>query len=66
MLGSKVMPNSYSNRISFVVVIVAGALIYWYWEAMVISYLAVRTPSLPIVTLHDLVKKSKLKVTVIK
>ena len=66
MLGSKVMPNSYSSRISFMTVIVAGALIYWYWEAMVISYLAVRTTQLPIITLHDLVKKSKLKVTFIQ
>jgi hypothetical protein len=47
-------------------VIVAGALIYWHWEAMVISYLAVRTTQLPIITLQDLVKKSKLKVTMIQ
>ena len=65
MLGSKVMPNSYSNRISFLTVITAGALIYWYWEAMVISYLAVRTTELPIVTLEDLVKNSNLKVNMI-
>ena len=66
MLGNQIIPNSYSSRISFLTVIVAGALIYWYWEAMLISYLAVRTTELPIITLQDLVKKSNLKVTTIQ
>ena len=65
MLGSRVMPNLYSNRIAFVTVIFAGTLIYWHWEAMVISYLSVRTVELPIVTLVDLLKRSNLKVDIL-
>ena len=56
------MPNYYSNRIAFASVIVAGTLIYWHWEAMVISYLAVRTTQLPITTLNELLTKSNYKV----
>ena len=62
MLGNKVMPGSFSNRISFITVMLASILIYYHWEAMVISYLAVRTTQLPIITLQDLVKNSNLKV----
>ena len=62
MMGSEVMPKKYSNRISFFTVVIAGTLFYWYWEAMVISYLSVRTIQLPILTLHDLIRKSDLKV----
>ena len=62
MQGSTVMPTLYSNRIAFASVMIGGMLIYWYWEAMVISYLAVRTIQLPIITLEEIVKKSNLKV----
>ena len=62
MMGSEMMPKTYSNRISFFTVVIAGTLFYWYWEAMVISYLSVRTIQLPILTLHDLIRKSDLKV----
>ena len=62
MLGNKIMPGSYSNRISFITVMIASILIYYHWEAMVISYLAVRTTQLPIITLQDLVQNSNLKV----
>ena len=63
MLGCNAMPQTSSNRISFFTIFITGALVYWYWEAMVISYLAVRTVQLPINSLYDLLKKSKLKVT---
>ena len=62
MLGNKVMPAASYNRISFVTVIFASTLLYYHWEAMVISYLAVKTTQLPIITLQDLVQKSNLKV----
>ena len=64
MMGSKVMPERYSSRIFFLTVVILGALVYWYWEAMVISYLAVRTIQLPIMTLQDLLYKSDLKVKI--
>ena len=62
MQGWSKTPQSYQNRIAFACVMIAGMLLYWHWEAMVISYLAVRTVQLPIITLEDLVKKSNLKV----
>ena len=43
-------------------VIFGSTLIYYHWEAMLISYLAVKTTQLPIITLQDLLKKSNLKV----
>ena len=62
MLGNKVLPAASYNRISFVTVIFASTLLYYHWEAMVISYLAVKTTQLPIITLQDLIQKSNLKV----
>lgn len=62
MLGSSAMPNSYSNRIAFISIVVGGTLIYWYWEAMLTSYLAVRTPKQAITTLSDLAQNPNFKV----
>ena len=39
----------------------AGTLLYWHWEAMIISYLAVRTISLPFNSLEELVLNTDYK-----
>ena len=47
-----------SNKIATISVILGGTFIYWHWEAMLISFLAVRKIGLPLMTLKDLSKSS--------
>lgn len=61
MLGNTVLPSKSSARIAFATVFIGGIVLYYYWEAMLISYLAVRKIQLPIRTLEDL-QKSNYKV----
>ena len=58
------LPGSSSNRIVYGSVILAGMMIFYYWEAMLISYLAVRKTQLPFVTLADLVARDDFKLLV--
>jgi ABC-type amino acid transport substrate-binding protein len=48
----------FSNRVALTSVFFGGALIFWHWEAMLISFLAVRKIVLPIRTLQDLSLRS--------
>ena len=49
------------NRILF-----AGIVIYYYWEAMLISYLSTRFIALPFTNIRDLVENSDFKIALIK
>ena len=40
----------------------ASVLLYWHWEAMLISYLATRVIVLPFNNIDELVKKSSFKI----
>ncbi len=51
------------NRIAFFTVILAGGLIFYHWEAMLISYLAVRTTVLPFRSIEELYTKTNYKVS---
>ena len=62
MQGWSQTPGSYQNRIVFVFVMIAGMLLYWHWEAMVISYLAVRKIVLPYTSFEQLLSSSSDKV----
>ena len=62
MQGNRIMPSRTSNRIAFASILLGGITMYYLWEAMLISYLAVRKVSLPLRTLNDLSKKSEYKV----
>ena len=62
MESSGVLPRINSSRIAFATVILASMMIYFYWEAMLISYLAVRKPKLPFTTLEELSENSNYKV----
>ena len=57
-------PNSVANRILFYCIMLGGSLIYWHWEAMIISYLAVRTTVLPFSSMEEMVQKTNYKVLV--
>ena len=62
MEANGILPRADSNRIAFASVILASMIIYYYWEAMLISYLAVRKTQLPFTTLEELSVNSKYKV----
>ena len=56
MLGNTYLPTKNSSRIAFSTVFIGGIVLYYYWEAMLISYLAVRKIELPFRTLEELDK----------
>ena len=64
MHSTRVMPNLNSHMIGFGSVMLAGIVIYYYWEAMLISYLAVRRTELPFKTMSDLAANSNYKLLV--
>ena len=61
MRTTSTMPFSYSSRITFFTIMLAGSFLYWHWEASVISFLSVRKTDLPIRTLKDVLEKTNLK-----
>ena len=64
MHETEATPTTYSNTIAFLCVFLGGVVIYYYWEAMLLSYLAVRKIQLPFKTLSDLAETSKYKLFV--
>ena len=54
--------NLSSNRLVFASVLLAAVCIYYNWEAMLISHIAVRTIKLPFKTLDDLAQAYDYKV----
>ena len=42
-----VEPSSWKARIAFISLMLGGTLVFWHWEAMLISYLATRVTVLP-------------------
>jgi hypothetical protein len=61
--GWSVTPVAIHNRIAFYSVMLSGALIYWHWEAMIISYLAVRTIVLPFNSIEELLQNTDTNVS---
>ena len=60
--GWPVTPLCTGNRILFYVIILTGAVVYWHWEAMIISYLAARSLVLPFQSMDDFEANTNLKV----
>ena len=65
MHGDARLPNLSSNRVAFASVIFSASLLYYHWEAMLISYVAVRKLSLPFTTLEELADNSDYKVNML-
>ena len=59
--GWSVTPSSARGRIFFLAIMVGGSLIFWHWEAMIISYLAVRVPAIPFRNLEELLRLTDKK-----
>ena len=45
-------------------ILLTSVLLYWHWEAMLISYLATRKIVLPFNNVEELVKKSNYKIAI--
>ena len=45
--------------------IVVGALLYWHWEAMLVSYLAIRKTVLPFATLEEMYTNTPFRLAMI-
>ena len=58
MRSWSISPEKMSGRIAFVVLIYASILLYYHWEAMLISYLATRVIVLPFNNIRELVDQS--------
>lgn len=59
------VPRTYVPKFMFLVVSLAGSLIYWHWEAMLISFLAVKTKALPFNNLLNLMQDTNLKIALL-
>ena len=57
-------PGTSQNRIAFLFVMISGMLLYWHWEAMIISYLAVNKEVIPYKSFEQLLSSSNDKVYV--
>ena len=64
MRGDTILPNSNSNRIAFVIALVGGIVMYYNWEADLISYLTIKRIKLPFSNLQELAENSKYRVIV--
>eukprot|EP00095_Tigriopus_kingsejongensis_P012527 maker-scaffold455_size166772-snap-gene-0.36 protein:Tk12527 transcript:maker-scaffold455_size166772-snap-gene-0.36-mRNA-1 annotation:"hypothetical protein L798_01404" len=62
--GWSVTPIRARNRVIFLAIILGGSVVFWHWEAMIISYLAVRVPALPFQDLEGLLSKTNKKILV--
>lgn len=62
MLGSNVRVDSLHKRISFLSMLFAGLLLYWLWEAQLISYFSFPVKSLPFNNMEEFLEKSDDKV----
>ena len=65
MLGANVRTDSFHKRISFLTIMFAGILLYWLWEAQLISYFSFPSKSLPFNNLAEFLEKSDNKVEMI-
>ena len=62
MLGNDKIMNQQYIKISFFSVMVGGMILYWLWEAMLITYFSFPTMVLPFNNIKEFVEKTDLKV----
>ena len=58
MRGWNILPNKISSRIALYSILAFGTLIFWHWEAMLISYLATRITILRYKSIPELLSLS--------
>ena len=62
MRGWNTLPSKLPARIALLSLIFFGTMIFWHWEAMLISYLAIRVTSLPFIGIPDLVYNTEFRI----
>ena len=64
MRGWNTLPSKLPAKIALFSLLFFGTMIYWHWEAMLISYLATRVISLPFKDIPDLVANTQFRIIV--
>ena len=64
MYGWNSAPDGFRKRLTFLSILTGGMILYWYWEAMLITYFSVPTTVLPFNSLEEFLTKSDKKVLV--
>ena len=62
MRGWSTLPSKLPAKIALFSLLFFGTMIFWHWEAMLISYLATRVISLPFKDIPDLVSNTQFRI----
>ena len=62
MRGWDTLPSKLPAQIALFSLLFFGTMIYWHWEAMLISFLATRVISLPFKDIPDLVANTEFRI----
>ncbi len=62
MRGWSLMPSKLSAQIAAFALLFFGTMIYWHWEAMLISYLSTRVISLPFDNIPELISDTNFRI----
>ena len=65
MRGWSILPKRIGAQCAVFSLLLFGALIWWHWEAMLVSYLATRKISLPFKNIPELVANTPFKIELI-
>ena len=64
MRGWNTLPSKLPAQIALLSLIFFGTMIFWHWEAMLISYLASRSITLPFKDIPDLVANTQFRIII--
>ena len=62
MRGWNILPSKLPSQIALFSLLFFGTMMFWHWEAMLISYLATRVISLPFKDIPDLVSNTQFRI----
>ena len=62
MRGWSILPSKPAAQLALFSLLFFGTMMFWHWEAMLISYLATRVISLPFKDIPDLVSNTEFRI----
>ena len=62
MRGWNILPSKLPSQVALFSLLFFGTIMFWHWEAMLISYLATRVISLPFKDIPDLVSNTQFRI----
>jgi hypothetical protein len=65
MRGWSTLPSKLPAKIALFSLLFFGTMIFWHWEAMLISFLATRVISLPFKDIPDLVTNTQFRIILV-